>query len=618
MKNIHNLFIFVFLIVLMGSCRTLNEEAGEFYPSPIISIGDVRKIYQGEEVKLDRGTNLVGAEYLVGVVISDPDGRNLPEGTITLQNYKRNVIRGINLHIGSEADKFLPGDSVVVNIDGSSIRKFDGILQLTNISSGAITRVSTNNPLTETFTTLGDIAQNPDKFESTLVYVNSVSFRNKPATGELYEGNKDIVDGMGVAMLVTKSTAEFADVEMPETANYVAIPYRYIVDGEERLTLWPRNKDDLQDPSGRIYDGFPETFDAHPTSFKPDYNMNTPEVPNNVVTFTTGPWSLTNIRLGDANNDRVLSAPNAVRFQQNLTVPVYLEMQFDVMKGASKVGLWVSSYGDANDKPAEWALEYSKNMGRTWTQIGNTYWAVSKVKQYISIPMDITGRVRFRVHKIGNGSGANNVNINNGRLSIDNFAVFENPKTGEDEDDEKYTPGALYSGFPEEFITDVVKDAYATGVVTFNSGGYTLNQTTIASWTSSRNGITNSPASTPPNRGLQMNQNAVAIFEMNYDLPYGASKVTVDYGRYGTDAIPTWRLEYKTASSSDWIPATPTSIGDGTIPTAPEILASVNAQRKAVFENLGITEPVRFRIYKVLSPSGNNGRLNFDNFAIYQ
>jgi len=92
------------------------------------------------------------------------------------------------------------------------------------------------------------------------------------------------------------------------------------------------------------------------------------------------------------------------------------------------VTLWTMSYDAGADQPTKWRLEYSQDQGTTWTQIGEDQWAIKKEKELTTFLMDIVGPVRFRVYKYGPGSSANDVTIQNGRLSIDDMAVYENPR----------------------------------------------------------------------------------------------------------------------------------------------------------------------------------------------
>jgi len=101
-------------------------------------------------------------------------------------------------------------------------------------------------------------------------------------------------------------------------------------------------------------------------------------------------------------------------------------MNFDVKKGASKVIFWYSSYGAKADKPSTFRLEYSTDGGKTWTQTGEDIVAKVKHKQEASFIVDIQGPVRFRINKLGLGNGDADSTISNGRLSIDDFSIYQN------------------------------------------------------------------------------------------------------------------------------------------------------------------------------------------------
>ncbi len=92
---------------------------------------------------------------------------------------------------------------------------------------------------------------------------------------------------------------------------------------------------------------------------------------------------------------------------------------------------------------------------------------------------------------------------------------------------------------------------------------------------------------------------------MNFDVPNGASKVTVLSGSYGTDPGCTWRLEYSSDGGSTW-----EQIGD-------EVSVN-NKVAETVTFLMDLDGPVRFRVLKLGLGDTNNGRLNLDDFTIYQ
>jgi hypothetical protein len=139
----------------------------------------------------------------------------------------------------------------------------------------------------------------------------------------------------------------------------------------------------------------------------------------------TGNWLLDQAILANTSGrDRFNpTGLQCIRMQQNLAVPGYVQMNFNVPNGASKVSLLYGAY--YNDASSSFALEYSKDNGLTWVQTGNVISDASAVAKTATFLMDITGPVRFRVKKLGLGT-TNNTTINNGRLSIEDFAIYAN------------------------------------------------------------------------------------------------------------------------------------------------------------------------------------------------
>jgi len=176
------------------------------------------------------------------------------------------------------------------------------------------------------------------------------------------------------------------------------------------------NVQQKQNENGLLYFSFPEDFDnGAEKSLYAAANAN----------LRTGIWLLDNVVLASQANDRASSGIGAARMQQNLSIPAYLQMNFDLSEGASKVVVWYSSYGAAADGLSKWLLQYSTNSGGTWLDVGDTITAISKTKQQAVISVNISGNVRFRIKKLGLGSNVTNPSIQNGRLSIDDISVFK-------------------------------------------------------------------------------------------------------------------------------------------------------------------------------------------------
>lgn len=165
---------------------------------------------------------------------------------------------------------------------------------------------------------------------------------------------------------------------------------------------------------GDLYRQFPEDFEnADPV--KATYAAGN-------ISVKTGSWMLNNAILGGSyNNDRHTSGSYSVRMAQNNTTSAYLQMNFDVTEGASKVTVQHSTY--ATDSISKWQLEYSKDQGTSWHPIGPVFITHQGNKQQATIAMDIAGSVRFRINKFALTSG------NNGRLSIDDIVIYKRKKT---------------------------------------------------------------------------------------------------------------------------------------------------------------------------------------------
>ena len=170
-----------------------------------------------------------------------------------------------------------------------------------------------------------------------------------------------------------------------------------------------------QNEAGDLYRQFPEDFENISTT-KSGYGREK-------VVARTGSWIFDGAILGgSAGNDRPTSGTNAARMVNGNSVPAYLQMDFDVIEGASKVILQHGLY--AMDSVSRWQLEYSTNQGSSWTPTGPAVVTHQGNKQQAVFIMDLRGKVRFRIHKLGLGAD------NNGRLSIDDIAVYKRQNTG--------------------------------------------------------------------------------------------------------------------------------------------------------------------------------------------
>jgi hypothetical protein len=408
------------------SCLEKDPDYAAGAPSPLISLEDVRHLYQGTSVVLEAG-QLSGAHQVAGLVVSDAAGGNVPGGptTLVVQSKRRGVVRGILLPLsGPTAAALAVGDSVVVDIAGATLARRAGALRLEGISPDRVRKVSGNNAVTTRDINVGTLLADFEAYESTLVRITGGGITPLPVSGDTYAGDKTLADGAGNRLtLHTETTAAFAARRLPASATFVGIAVAAL-DASQALApqLWLRTAADALDPSGPIYPKFPESFEAVPQATKGSYNMNTAAVPDNTVTFGTGPWKLYQSILGNTSGRDRYTGTQGIRFQQALTESATVEMKFDLPNGATKVTLLYGAY--YTDAASSWKLEYSQDQGTTWQQTGPTVTDAGNFQRTITFLLNISGPVRFRVNKLG--LGPNTPATPNGRLGLDDIAIYEN------------------------------------------------------------------------------------------------------------------------------------------------------------------------------------------------
>lgn len=168
-----------------------------------------------------------------------------------------------------------------------------------------------------------------------------------------------------------------------------------------------------------IYANFPEDFEIPDTSAKARYKAET-------IKLKTGEWTLDYALLGAlVGHDRFNpTGKQSIRMQQNRSTPSYLSMEFDLNEGASKVTLLYATY--YKDAVSSWALEYSIDGGSTWQAAGKEITTETTELKTATFNLDLKGKVRFRIHKLGLGDGKKDPSIKNGRLSIDDITIYKN------------------------------------------------------------------------------------------------------------------------------------------------------------------------------------------------
>lgn len=227
-------------LVIMGGCEKDKYPGGVV--SSYISIFDVRNIYKGTDVTLS-AENMFGAQKITGVVVSDHSGGNLPDGLLMLQDNRRlNQLRGIAVQLPTAAD-YVPGDSVIINVEGAMLTRVNGILQLAGVEPADVEKLSSGNAITIPIVKSNAVIASPGSYESTLITITRVGFDASYPAGTTYLGNKIINDGFGNMLLHTEPTAPYANNPIPFLANFTGIVLN--VDTDTVPQLWPRTQDDI-------------------------------------------------------------------------------------------------------------------------------------------------------------------------------------------------------------------------------------------------------------------------------------------------------------------------------------------------------------------------------------
>jgi hypothetical protein len=241
MKKIYLLLI-MFAAVSFTACKKNDWAEGAL--SPIIAVVDLRDLYKGADVALN-SEKLNGAKQMVGVVISETTSGNAPGGLLIVQNNRRNALRGIAIAVGSAAATYVPGDSVVVQLDGATLTKVNGSMRLTGLSAAAITKVASGKALRVQSVPSATLIASPDVYEHTMVTISKAITTPEPTTGETFAGDKQINDGFGIITLHTETTATYSNNELPFSANFTGIPVVTTTGATTKIVLWPRNANDI-------------------------------------------------------------------------------------------------------------------------------------------------------------------------------------------------------------------------------------------------------------------------------------------------------------------------------------------------------------------------------------
>jgi len=222
--------------------------------SPYIPLYDLRNLYKGSPVKLTKDV-MYGSEKITGIVVSDYSGNNMPSGGyLMVQDHRRlSLLRGIAIPIGGDAAKYASGDSVVVTVNGGTLTRANGTLQIQNISPAAVEKISSNNVIPANRVPSSSILKAPSSYESTLVAIVKGGFDPLPTPTDNFSGDKIVNDGFENITLHTDASAAFATNSLPVTANFYGVVFNTVTDkGALVPQIRMRKADDIKVLSSTI------------------------------------------------------------------------------------------------------------------------------------------------------------------------------------------------------------------------------------------------------------------------------------------------------------------------------------------------------------------------------
>ncbi len=181
----------------------------------LVSIDSIRKLYTGNDTVL-------GDYKITGIVTTDAANKNNGNaGNIIIQNGNKAII----IYFGSSTTGVPDlGDSVMINLTGSTLSQYSNALEIKNIKTAKVTTLAAGKFVTPVPLTIAALNANFNNYESVLVKIMNA----KIATSGNYSGSKTINDGTGTIILYTASTATFASQAVPtitKTFQGIATPY---------------------------------------------------------------------------------------------------------------------------------------------------------------------------------------------------------------------------------------------------------------------------------------------------------------------------------------------------------------------------------------------------------
>lgn len=224
MKKLIYSFVIIAVSAMMLTACFKQKDTLLGTPTVNVSVASLRNLYTGALVPLTEENT--GVSRLAGTVISDAAGGNMPKGQFVIVQTKDGITAGIVVSLKEAEDvPYLPGDSLVIEIQGSKIDRIKGSLQLLDIPKSKITKVAQGRFVKTLLITLDELSKNFNKYESMLVKIAGADLVPHPVINETYSGEKGLDDGSTdeEVKLTTEPAASFANAKVPVNANFTGI-----------------------------------------------------------------------------------------------------------------------------------------------------------------------------------------------------------------------------------------------------------------------------------------------------------------------------------------------------------------------------------------------------------
>lgn len=431
MKNNFIYLIISAFLLLFSSCTEDNNDLGGYRQvSDIITIDELRLVYQGVDLPLN-ARSLHNMKHTTGVVIMSPKGgNNINSNEIIIQaNDSKSINKtdrsiGITLAVGDNVASTMElGDSLVINLIGSTIIEDEGRLKVIDLPAQNIRKAMTGCIVTPRVVALKTIYDNFDTYEDMLVSIFA-DISPMPISGEPLAGFKPMPAGINqsgeaqILYLHTKSDASFATKSTMPSSDVIGV-VRLI---DDKRTVNMRIVEDMQNASGPLYANFPEDFEfpiIKNGGVSDDLTL--ANSGTNSGTLKTGKWLLYQSFLVDptlantVDRERILGKQGIRTERVTNDDEVNVAMLFDLQHGATKITFTYAMH--FTDAQKEFYAQISKDGGTTWENLGDPIKATYEIQTMVYM-VEIDGAFRFRIHKPGTMT-------EDGRLNIDNIYIYQ-------------------------------------------------------------------------------------------------------------------------------------------------------------------------------------------------